>query len=780
MQTFASGEEVNEVHIVNDLNTGGATDVLSAEQGKVLNEKLNISTTIISIDLSSPYFLQTLEGVYMGGAGGKIIQNQYTDNYRVSLFKFPEGNYKGIKKTSSTSFGALVATFTSVDDFVVNGTPNSVIIKSSNTTQGQEIEFEFEEETLVAIEWNVNEPKFKSYVEVQEIQENTVKDAVVQLQQDVEDLESEVDSMDIAGLTEDVDLLKEAVLTNEYISIDRTSPYFVDRITGAYIAHSTITQNQYTGLYLVDLFRLPAGKYRFSKLNGTSSNGYLVAKIASVDDFVVGGSVITPSILKGADANGTIVELTFEEETLVVLANRTDFNYYYYCTADEIDIVSSISQQVEESVSQAFSENLDIVIPDTVYAIVGTELNIWNDTVSLSIDKGLQSPMNYQIRWNCNKGLITDRCFRFNPTVSDVGNVSCTCYIYDVRGKFVSSKTFTIKVLANNALNTAKNIVYFGDSLGAGAATALYNNFNDSNRFGGTIPTMLGTHGTSNHYEAVGGDKWSSYASSGSTGYRIYVSGVTSMSVGAVYSDGSHTFEVYEVNITEGTGNCLLGKYYTNPGTLIMPSGTLTKVSGSGDSTVPYTGAFQESVNPLWNDTTSQLDINQYKQTLVSLGQLSSVNDKIDAVSFQFGINDAYLANNLTTLHTYISDLYDCFVNDNANCKFIIGLTTSSGNDVNGSGANYGATSNWKTYLENTYKIRKYYLTLLTEFPNIRIATPNLYLDRYYGYAFGTRKISNRYQVDEQYHANYVHPAPSGYNQMGDAYLACYVGVLTE
>jgi hypothetical protein len=185
-------------------------------------------------------------------------------------------------------------------------------------------------------------------------------------------------------------------------------------------------------------------------------------------------------------------------------------------------------------------------------------------------------------------------------------------------------------------------------------------------------------------------------------------------------------------------------------------------------------------VNPLWNDTTSQLDVNQYKQMLVNLGQLSSVNDIIDAVSFQFGINDNNLANNLTTLHTYISNLYNCFVGDNPNCKFIIGLTTSSGNDVNGSGANYGATWNYKSYLENTYKIRKYYLTLLSEFPNLRIATPNLYLDRYYGYAFGTRQISDRYTTTEQYHTNYVHPATSGYNQIGDAYLACYVGVLTE
>ena len=40
VQTFATGEEVNEVHIVNDLTTGGVDDVLSAEQGKNLNIRL--------------------------------------------------------------------------------------------------------------------------------------------------------------------------------------------------------------------------------------------------------------------------------------------------------------------------------------------------------------------------------------------------------------------------------------------------------------------------------------------------------------------------------------------------------------------------------------------------------------------------------------------------------------------------------------------------------------------------------------------------------------------
>ena len=46
VQTFASGEEVNEVHIVNDLTTGGIDDVLSAEQGKIIGTIINQTTKV--------------------------------------------------------------------------------------------------------------------------------------------------------------------------------------------------------------------------------------------------------------------------------------------------------------------------------------------------------------------------------------------------------------------------------------------------------------------------------------------------------------------------------------------------------------------------------------------------------------------------------------------------------------------------------------------------------------------------------------------------------------
>lgn len=65
VQTFASGEEVNEVHIVNDLTTGGTEDVLSAEQGIYLANKLFLATAIpAKSDASVIYGRIIADGVF--------------------------------------------------------------------------------------------------------------------------------------------------------------------------------------------------------------------------------------------------------------------------------------------------------------------------------------------------------------------------------------------------------------------------------------------------------------------------------------------------------------------------------------------------------------------------------------------------------------------------------------------------------------------------------------------------------------------------------------------
>lgn len=432
-----------------------------------------------------------------------------------------------------------------------------------------------------------------------------------------------------------------------------------------------------------------------------------------------------------------------------------------------------------EQLQQEIQVQIEILIPDLIYAIEGTELNIWNDAVSLSIDNGLYSPRNYVVEWICNKGLVTNRCFRFVPTNSDVGIHSCTCSIYSSSThNLIATKTFQIKVVSKNALNSQKRIVHFGDSLGSSTAKKLYENFNNIDKFTGVVPIMLGTRGTTPHYEAVGGYTWSSYATEGAYQYRIQVTGVTSINVGAVYSYNDEQYNIREVNIVDGIGNLLLERTYGVAGSIDgISSGVITRVSGSGDDTVNFTNCVREPNNPVWDSDLGRLNFAKYRERL---GLNSS--EKIDAATFQFGVNESFGTPNLTTiLDNNILPLYNAFMADNPNGKFIVGMTTSAGNDVNGSGSNYGASRNTWKYLVNTYNFRKMYLDeLQNQYPNLIIAPSQLEVDRYYGYSFSSRQISQRTTTTEQYHNNFVHPHSDGYGQLADALFATYVGVLSE
>ena len=106
-------------------------------------------------------------------------------------------------------------------------------------------------------------------------------------------------------------------------------------------------------------------------------------------------------------------------------------------------IVAEVHQNTKNIAELNESNNITILIPNIIYAIVGTELNIWNDAVSLSIDNGLHSPRNYVVEWISNKGIVTSRCFRFNPTTDDVGTHTCTCSVFTTNNhKLIATKNF--------------------------------------------------------------------------------------------------------------------------------------------------------------------------------------------------------------------------------------------------------------------------------------------------------------------------------------------------
>lgn len=416
------------------------------------------------------------------------------------------------------------------------------------------------------------------------------------------------------------------------------------------------------------------------------------------------------------------------------------------------------------------TQDIVVQIPSVVYAVVGTELNIWNDTISLSLDRGLQSPLNYYVEWNCSKGKITDRGFRFTPIVGDIGTHSCTCYLYDTFGNLINSKTFQIVVSAAS-LASNKSILLVSDSLGADSYNKLQADFADVNRYSGITPTI--------HKEATGGWHWGSYATEGTTMQRIQVSGISSLNVGAVYTtDGTWHYEIREVNLTDGAGNVLVKKYNHAPygiRDLPIPSGTLTRVSGSGDSSFTYTNGVNEAGNPFWHD--GGIDIAYYRSK-------KNIANQFDMVIFQLGVNSNSDINVSGRIQGYINALYQAFIDDNPNCLFILSCTPICTNDQSALGANYGAQSKtWGiNYAKNEYKFRELYNVLATaseNYPNLKVVGTNLNVDRYYGYQKSLKNISDRCTEQNYEHLNYVHPTTSGYQQIGDSLFASIIGLLT-
>lgn len=68
VQTFASGEEVNEVHIINDLTNGGVHDVLSAAAGKIL-----AANTPISVNENGFYIVDQNLNIGLAFINGELI-----------------------------------------------------------------------------------------------------------------------------------------------------------------------------------------------------------------------------------------------------------------------------------------------------------------------------------------------------------------------------------------------------------------------------------------------------------------------------------------------------------------------------------------------------------------------------------------------------------------------------------------------------------------------------------------------------------------------------------
>ena len=410
-----------------------------------------------------------------------------------------------------------------------------------------------------------------------------------------------------------------------------------------------------------------------------------------------------------------------------------------------------------------------IILPSKIYAVSGFQLNIYYDAIILANERGSDALSGVTVTVDCAVGYGYQEYYQLNATSGQAGTYTFTVKVYDYAKNLIESKACSLIVVAAAAIGSAKNILRVGDSLTQPQSTtqAIQNNLAS---VGGTTPIFYGTVGSDPYKrEGRGGWKFSDYTGVGPTYYRFDVSGVTSAVVGATYTHNSSTYSIVEVNITSGTGyiNTTRTAGTNNP----LSSGTLTKASGSGDSTLTFSSTSTVSGNPFWNAGTSQLDIANYRTTILGMAG----GTKFDLVDIQLGIND--LGQNptsvisdasITTIISNIKLLIDAFIADNPSCKIIIQLSPT----CNSTGGAFNRGDYRTFYLLNHWKLRQSIITAIDNGAynaNASVGYSGAYMHRFYGYPSEQRTLSARYTgVTKENNTNNVHPRTEGYLELGD------------
>lgn len=435
--------------------------------------------------------------------------------------------------------------------------------------------------------------------------------------------------------------------------------------------------------------------------------------------------------------------------------------------------VSNIASRIEAPSPK--SEIVDISLPDKIYAIVGDTLQLFFRGIIKAVD-----PYKYNIVVSCPKGKQYPRYFEYTPTIQDVGQTNFTITVKDNNRKVISTKQCLLitKNTVTSPSNTI-NVACFGDSLTAGGAWCKEAHRrlveSDGSPVGKGLTNIqfvgskkIGTTG----YFGVGGWTWDSYTTQGRPAYRFQVSGVSSLAVGAVYTNNGNTFTIMEVNVTAGSGNILCSVSSLTPAP--TDSGTLTKSSGTGDSTITFSSYSQDTQNPLWDYGTNRMTFIPYANTVA--------DGNIDVVYTLLSWNGQEPGKeNFSDVIAKIKIFADTLHSEFPNAKLkIMGIQVPSVNG--GMGANYGATGT--SYADGYGMVvtalnqNKAYQDFansegykdFVEFVNISAE-----FDTEYNMPYSETNVNTRSTVKEKRGTNGVHPSTEGYYQIADTVFRNFI-----
>jgi hypothetical protein len=397
-------------------------------------------------------------------------------------------------------------------------------------------------------------------------------------------------------------------------------------------------------------------------------------------------------------------------------------------------------------------------MPSSIYASTGTEINqYWDGVIYANVPTNF---LTYKVVSNYGS---TDRSWRYTANVGDTGSSAITFKAYlgnPTYGSQIANKICTLYVSTpNSGKGKTRKVLTMGDSQTQGD---IWPQVMDSC----TSPLIT------QYNVAYGGYEWSDFTTSGRTLYRYYVHGVSVVPSGEpTYSTNSSSYEFTETNITGGIGYMtgIRTSGTNNP----LASGTLTKVSGTGDNTITYDSIKVISGNPLWDS------VNNIVSFPFMENNQGFTLDSTSLICIMLGTNDYFTSGRVTDAQTII--YIDTFIAAAQRAHGHIGIAIMlppSGSDYQSAFATLDGNSQTLTGFRSL--ILHYDSVVISNFDNSTYKLQNIYvlptngsIDLMYNMQHTTSYPNARNNTDTiTVGTNDVHPSNNGYWQIGDEVYA--------
>lgn len=417
----------------------------------------------------------------------------------------------------------------------------------------------------------------------------------------------------------------------------------------------------------------------------------------------------------------------------------------------------------------------DVVVPPYIYGVQARECNVYFDNLYLSD----ACDYLHDVTSASSTGQQQNERWTWTPAgAMAAGTLSLA--VYDKKtATLLTTKNMEQRAAASSAgTGMTKKVIVIGDSLinaGVITQTLLDNAGGDA-----MAVSLLGTQGTApNKHEGRGGWTIANYTTAGPTYYDFTVSGiVTPPALNATeYSHNGAVYRVQTVTLVGGAGTL---RCSVTSGGAPLASGTLTKSNGSaGDATIAFTASAVAPGNPFWIG--GALNFPQY---LADSGAATP-----DWVFIALGINDGFSYTSDAAVSAAADSAFislDALIASikaaGASVKVALMIPTPPSSDQDSHGANYGVgQARWRSkrnvLIWGRQLIAKY---AGQEASRVYLVPSNTALDTVNNMQrAAAAPVNSRSTVTVMRQNNGVHPATSGYQQIGDAmwaFLKYYAG----